>query len=345
MSDSEAIQNKINDYKQTIHAIVGFMNFFRYDGTKKRIRDDVIVFQGRRFEPSPGKSINQKSEKVKHVTPDIGILLPSKNGVIGEVKKSFPANQEFWFKSFKQLMSYDDDLIGWPTDDERVNSHDIVLILHQSRGSSVLEFYDTHKGKKIKIDRPFSIVEFNRSDETKPFYFFRRTFGNLSEKNIDEQLKYGISVPMQVFTDTYSEIKLCDYEPPLPYLLEIIWIHVVLQKASEGERFDKLRKNQKIEVNLEIDTIIDELHKGFSFRRLFHKESIRQPEIPKREWIIRACKKLVELNEAKWVDENKTKIMFYFRQYDDVLTHFIEPCLDEDQEDKQLKLFDDEEFS
>jgi hypothetical protein len=41
------------------------MNFFRYDDKKKRIRDDVVVFQGRRFEPSPEKSINQKGGKVE----------------------------------------------------------------------------------------------------------------------------------------------------------------------------------------------------------------------------------------------------------------------------------------
>lgn len=341
MSDSKEIHSKIDDYEHTIHASVGFMNFFRYDGTEKRIRDDVIVFQGRRFDPSPGKSINQKGERVGHVTPDIAILLPSKNGVIGEVKKSFPANRDLWYRTFNQLMSYDDDLTGWPTDNEKVASHDIVLILHQSRSVAVQEFYENYKGTKIEIKRPFSIVEFNRSDEAKQYYFFRRTFGKISEKNVDEQLKYGVQVPMSVFNDLNFKIKLCDDEPPLPYLLEIIWIHVALQKASEDERLEKLRKNQKIEIELDIETIIETLYRGFSFRLLYDEEATRQPRIPKREWVIRACKKLVELNEAKWIDKDK-KITFYFRQYDDVLEHFIEGCLDEDQEDKQLSLFEDE---
>jgi len=345
LSDTKEIRNKIDDYNETIHAIVGFMNFFRYDDKKKIIRDDIVVFQGRRFKPSPEKSINQKGEKVEYVTPDIGILLPLKSGVIGEVKKGFPADQKLWFKTFKQLMSYDDDLIGWPSDDEKVDSHDVVLILHQSRSVAVQEFYENNKGTEIEIKRPFSIVEFNRSAEAKPFYFFRRTFGHLSEKNIDEQLKYGVSVPMLVFISLYSEIKLYDDEPQLPYLLQLIWEHVVLQKACEDERFERLRKNQKIKIDLDIETIIEKLHKGFSFRRLYDKESARQPKIPKREWVIRACKKFVELNEAKWLDENKTKITFYFRQYDDVLTHFIEHCLEEEQEEIQLKLFKNEEFS
>lgn len=260
MNDEKEIRNEINDYEQTIHAIVGFMNFFLFDPGRKERRNDVIAFQGRRFSPSPGKSINEKGERVDYVTPDIGILLPSKSGVIGEVKKSFPLDQKHWFKTFEQLMKYDDDLIGWPTGDEKIDSHDIVLILHQSRGERVSEFYETHKEKEIEIKRPFSIVEFNRSDEVKSNYFFRKKLGDLSENEVDRQLKYGVQVPMEVFIGIYSTIKLYDDKPPLPYLLELIWTHVVLERARESEQYIKLRKNQKMEVDLEVETIIEVCH-------------------------------------------------------------------------------------
>jgi len=341
LSNNEEIHDKINNYEQTIHAIVGFMNFYRYDNERKELRNDVIPFQGRRFNPSQAKVSNEKGEKVDYVTPDIGILLPSDQGVIGEVKKSFPSDQQLWFKTFNQLMKYDDDLIGWPTDNERVDSHDIVLILHQSRGAGVAEFYEIHKGKEITIKRPFSIVEFNRSDERKSYYFFKKTLGKLSEEVVDKRLKYGVQVPMEVFITTYSTIKLYDDEPPLPYLLEVIWTNVVLAKARESEKFLKLRKNQKMEVPLEVETIIEELHKDFSFRSFYDIDSERQPRIPKREWVKRACDKLVELNEAEWTDQPKT-ITVFFKLYDDVLVHFIQCCSNEGQEDVQMNLFKDE---
>jgi hypothetical protein len=63
LSYEEEINNKIDDYLQTIHAIVGFMNFYRYDNERREIRSDVIVFQGRRFNPSPAKSFSQKGDK------------------------------------------------------------------------------------------------------------------------------------------------------------------------------------------------------------------------------------------------------------------------------------------
>lgn len=343
MNGKEEFRNKIDDYEQTIQAIVGFMNFFRYDPVRKEIRRDVIVFQGRKFIPSPQKSLNREGEKINYVTPDIGILLPSKNGVIGEVKKSFPSKKERWLKIFEQLMKYDDDLTGWPTSDEKVNSHDIVLILHISRAVAVNEFYDTHKGTEIEIKRPFSIVEFSRSNEGKQFYFFRKVSGGLSEEAIDNQLKYGVQVPMDVFINLYSTIKLYDDEPPLPYFLQLIWENVVLFKAAESGRLERLRKNQKIDIDLEIETIIEELHRGFSFRGLYDNESERQPKIPRREWVYRACYKLVELKEAKWSDEDKTTIIVFFRLYDDVLAHFTECCSGEEEDDKQMKLFKNEE--
>jgi hypothetical protein len=343
LSDTKEIRDKIDNYEQTILGILGFINFFLYDPDLKKKRDDVVVFQGRRFVPSPGKSFNQNEEKVDYVTPDIGILLPSGNGILGEVKKSFPQDQEKWFKIFKQIQSYDDDLTGWPSGNEKVNSHDVVLLLHQSRGAAVRKFFESNKGKGIDIKRPFAIVEFNRSDERRPYLFFRNALGGISEKSVDIRLKDGVPVPMDVFVKIYSTIKIYDDEPPLPYLMQLIWEHVVLSKAKKSGRLEKLRKNQKIDVEMEIEFIIEELYRGFSFRMLYDKESDRQPKIPKREWILRACKKFVEMEEAKWVEQGRTAITFFFRQYDDVLTHFIESCGDEDTVYTERSLFKESE--
>jgi hypothetical protein len=52
----------------------------------------------------------------------------------------------------------------------------------------------------------------------------------------------------------------------------------------------------------------------------------------------------VELKDAKWIDQQKTNLTFFFKKYDDILTHFIKCCSDESQEDIQRKLFKNEEF-
>lgn len=340
MNPQEEFRNKNDDYAQTIHAIIGFTNFYRHDDASRSMKDNVVVFQGRRMEPSPDKVINSNGEKVLYVTPDIGVLLPSKKGVLCEVKKSFPKEQEHWIKTFEQLMSYDDNLTGWPSDDGKVNSHDIVLILHQSREVAVRMFYEKKSGSEIKFNKPFVIVQFNRADERGSYYFFQKTLGSLSEKSVDERLTYGVPVPMGVFTNVvmYSIIKLYDSEPPLPYLIDLIWTHVVTQSAKNDPKFEKLRKNQKIDVVLGIEKIVEELHQGFSFRTLYSDNSGRQLKIPKKKWVVNACEQLVKSNEASWVDSTKTTIKVFFRRYDATMDHFIELCSKEEESSGQMEM-------
>ncbi len=339
MNTSEEFYEQIDDYKDSVSAIIGFMNFYRFNDTSREMNSNVLVFQGRRLNPSTKKVSDLNTENISYVTPDIGILLPSRNGVLGEVKKSFPKNQDLWIKTFEQLMSYDDNLKGWPSDDGQVTLHDIVLILHQGRAREVCKYFESNKDSKINFNRPFCIVEFHRSDERKAYFFFRIEYGSLTDGSVNKQLENGVQVPMLVFVKTYSTIKIYDSEPPLPYLIELIWTNVVLRDASENVKFEKLKKNQKIDVVLEINSIVEELHRGFSFRVLHGDNNERQPKIPKKDWVLRACEKLVEINEASWVDSAKSTVNVFFRKYDDVLGHFIEACSRKVETPKQLKLF------
>ena len=90
-------------------------------------------------------------------------------------------------------------------------------------------------------------------------------------------------------------------------------------------------------------SIVGVLHQGFSFRILHDNNEERQPKIPKKEWVMRACERLVELNEASWVDSTKKAIKIFFRKYNDVLGYFIELCSKEVENIGQLKLFKESE--
>ncbi len=331
--EKKTIENSIDDYNNTIHAIVGFINFYRYDTEKKEYKEDIKVFQGRK--------LNISDTPDKFLTPDIGILLPTNCGVIGEVKNNFPKDKSYWLKNFTQLMSYDNDLIGWTSVDEKIRTHDIVLLLHHSRSREVLNYFLNNKGKEINFIKPFIIIEYTRSDQRQAYIFFRKEYGNLSDNNINELLEKGEQVPMWVFLKEYSTIKIYDSEPELAFMLHLIWTYVVSMKASDNPRFKTLAKNQKIEVKIKIDEVMTELYEGYSFYR-FHRENLeRQPKIPKLEWIKRACEKFISLNEAKWDDNSKQSVTFYFKKYDDTLSYFIEKCSDDVQNKEQLELFSD----
>jgi hypothetical protein len=307
------------------------MNFYRYDELSNSFRNDVKVFQGRKLKIDGTE---------REVTPDIGILEPSNNGVIGEVKRSFPKDKELWKTTFEQLKKYDNELIGWPNENGKVKLHDVVLLTNNRFSRVVKDYYENEISKtELIIKKLFAIIEFYRTDEAKPFIAFRKEYGKLGNELIDNELYLGKQVPMDVFISIYSKNKLYDAKPPLPYLLNLIWENVVQLKASEDPNFQRLRKNQKLDVNVEVNEIIDILYKGFSFYEFHQHNTLGQPRIPKKEWIVEACEIFVKKEEAKWKDSTKQEMDFFFKKYDDVLEHFIELCLDENTDEEQIELF------
>ncbi|MGA2279624.1 MAG: hypothetical protein ABSG80_04910 [Verrucomicrobiota bacterium] len=344
MNAEQELRNEIDNYNDSLFAIIGFMNFYRFDDTSRKMREEVLLFQGRRLTPSVAKATNAKGETVEYVTPDLGILLPSGKGVLGEVKKSFPRDSEHWMDDFEQLMAYDDDLTGWPNESEKVSSHDVVLLLHETRAVAVRKFYEQKMGKEIRFIRPFSIVEFHRSSEGQEYFFFRSVTGGVSETALATRLELGISVPMTMYLLQYSTVKLYDAEPPMPYLLEMIWTHVVAFKVTNTSGYKMPNKKQKLNVEVSVAEISERLETLFSFHVLQHRHANdRQPKVLKDTWVQRACDALVKFGDGEWADATKTKLMVKFTKRDDVLEYFVKLCSEEPRRDDQMELFKERE--
>lgn len=342
MNTEQAIRDEIDNYNDSIFAIVGFMNFYRFDDQTRNMRGDVLVFQGRRLTPSKPK--NGAAEVPEYVTPDLGILPPTNHGVLAEVKRSFPKDQQHWLDDFQQLMAYDDDLTGWPTLSQKVPNHDIVLLLHQTRAIAVKDYYEQNTGGTIQFTRPFSIVEFNRNSEGQEFFFFRTVTGALSQKPLADRLRLGVAVPMTMFLLQYSTIKLYDSAPPLAGLLELIWTHVVAFKISNTPGYKMPAKNQKAKVEVTPDEIGERLETNFTFNGLqqAHADG-RQPKILVKTWVRDACAALVKFKDATWTDGTKTKLIVNFVKRVNVLDYFVKQCAKEPKTQAQMDLFKMEE--
>lgn len=261
------------------------------------------------------------------VTPDLGIVTNDGNGILAEVKISFPKNEDHWFDDFTQLMSYDAEFDGWPTEAGTVPQHDVVLITEQGRANKVKKFFEKHQDSKIRFTRPFVMVQCNRSDNREPYYFFQRTVGKLSSSAVDEQLDDGTKVPMKVLVEKYSTVKIYDAEPPLPYMMDLIWSHVVLEAARVSPRFSKLRKRQKLPVVLDVDEIVKKLREGFTFLAIAANASDGSPSIPHTQWVKRALEQMVSTKDAQWIDATKSAVRIFFQMYEDALDHFIKACV------------------
>jgi len=319
MSRADDILNDIDDYQDTVCAILGFVNFYRFDDDRRSFCSDVVVFQGRR--------LSRLDDPESEVTPDFGVVYSGDRGVLGEAKKSFPQDRMLWIDDLRQLVRYDDELLGWPTETERVASHDIVLLTHLSRVVDVCDVLRTDgRSEGIEFQRPFSVVSFSRADERDPFFFFQKREGHLSHEPLDGRLHSGVSVPMKVFAAEYSTVKLYDAEPPVAYMAFLIWENVIVPRASEDSKYRRLRKNQKIEVQLGVEDVVRELHEGFSFHTLQGGATERQPLVPRKEWCGRGCALLVSGDLAVWDDPlSRDSITVYYRRLESTtLEHMVQ---------------------
>jgi hypothetical protein len=314
----------VDDYTDTIHAIIGFVNLYLLDDKTFQPRPQVKGFQGRHLSPLPTEEQTGGPGVEKYVSPDLGIVIEDSRGILGEVKKNFPKEVERAQKEFVQLKGYDLNLTGWPTVSERVESHEVVLLVHLTTSAYAKEFYEEHLPQTgIVFERPFSIVEFGRQEQVQHYFFLKTVLGQLTEIGGEKKLKYGVSVPMRVLLHEYAKTLLYDARPPLPYLAEIIWRHVCTPIASENPKFEHLRENQKIEVALAIEGIVERLNEGFSFSFWHSQYPERQPRIPRTEWVKQACQFLVESGEAEWVKGGEeTELIIFYRKYDDPKEHF-----------------------
>lgn len=336
---TEEIKARINDYEQSIHAIIGFANFYLYDDATGLERPDVKAFQGWPLTYAKKGEEGQTIPSEGRVTPDLGILLPDRQGVIAEVKKSFPRDKKHWSDDFEQLMSYDNDLHGWPFADGRVESHDIVLITHLTRAVPVEDFYQAgRESKTISFSRPFAIVEFSETSEAKTFIFFRRKVGCLSNMELDTRLRQGVSVPMEVFVEKCSTVKFYDTPPPIPYMIEQVWTHVVVPVARESARFAKLKRRQKLDVQISVDAAVGKLREGFSFRSFC--DCGKEYGVPETRWVRDACEALVDLEEAQWLDPDRSTLKVFFQRYVDVRDHFISEYVSHVEKGRQPTLFE-----
>lgn len=343
MSREQELKNQIDNYKDTLFAIVGFMNLYRFDDQTRTMRGDVVVFQGRRLDPVPendGETENEVKVQADAVTPDIGILLPNNTGVLGEVKATFPNNRALWISAFEQLMSYDQELSGWPNSAGTVNTHDVVLLVHYTRAVAVRKFYEEKKGTEINFTRPFCIIEFHRVDQAREYFSLRTQLGAVSNPTLNSKLEESVPIPMSVYVQQYSTHKLYDSNPPTPYLLDLIWSHIVTLEASANSKFTRLRKNQSIDVELGVDQITNRLYEQFSFYTLHSDHTDRQPKTPRKAWVRDACDRLIASGDATWIGESRERIKFKFIRRDDVLDYFIKLCSQEAQ--AQISLFEDQ---
>ncbi len=308
--DYENILKEVDNYQQTVGVIIAFSHLLKYES-------GYLSIIGKKLKTTK----NNKISPSNIVSPDI----VSKNDLIGlitEVKKNLPTNKDYWNDDINQIEKYDDDLTGWTGEEGSVDNHDIVILIHMVRSNQLKDYIRSLiKEGKIKFDKNLSIVEFVRNVERNTFFSIKKVFGNILDEKIDKKLDNCISVNFKHILKDLGKIKFYDSEPPIEYIMSILWNEYISSIPSDDQRRTYAMTNKTIEIEVNSNKAHEYLV-DFTGPSQNHE---LQSQIPKKKWIIKAFDAFVQIKYAKKID--KEKYLVKFRRHgnmDDTVRHFAE---------------------
>jgi hypothetical protein len=325
-ADITSIRNGVEDYTQTVQAILGFAAFVVHDGAAQR--RGAAFGLGRRMTTSEQNAI----AAVATVTPDLVAQVSATYGVVAEAKKSLPADESHWHRYVEQLRKYDDALLGWWTSDESIPRADVVLLIHHSRSRAFKRLLEQARASDpASVGLNTCIVEFIHSAETASYYSFRLEYGQMTEALVGDRLTDGVSVPMDRVLASYPNIKYYDSEPPLELLLTSLWSDVLPSLAGSSEYDEDLHVHK---VHVTAAAITDELQRAYGSGALARDP--RSAEFPRQVWVRRALERLVEYGLASAPPKGSDVFEVHFRHFrKDILQRFAELALKRKSSGKQ----------
>lgn len=305
----EEIKKQTNNYEQTVFALLAFANHARWDEEHQTIIPESQFSIGRRMDPEEGDT----------VTPDLVIQRTEVYGLIVEAKKTFPKEKNYWINTLKQLKRYDGKLKGWFTKDF-IDTSDLVLMIHYPRSPTITDYIKERcQEGELAFRNNFSVVSFDLAEEIKTFIRLEKRFGKISEEYLDISFKNICSIAIE---NLISEIKFYDSEPPMPYLIQILWDNVFSAMKDEYS-YDHEKKCYPIAIDVQKLTEI--------LQKFYGPESKgeREQEIPKKSWVKKALDMLVQARpryaEVDDKDFNKYIILYKSKRGDN-LENFAKVC-------------------
>ncbi len=310
--DPQAIRNRLEEYRTTVHALCCLMGALTWDPSARARLASARHSMGRRMDTSPSNAVSPSNT----VTPDAVIQSSGALGYVIEAKKSLPRDVRLWEDDAKQLKKYDDDLTGWWTPDGTVPLHNVMLLLEIARSADFRNYLssltDDHK---LEFVKPFALIEFTPSPNGKMFLFLRKLSGTIHDPSISQQLASGIKVPLEDVLGDYGDKKYYDARPIPEYTMEILWQHV-FTPMKESVQYDHSLRAWPLPVSVS--------HTTHELQRLFGSQGgdPRDVKYPDEDWVEEALDAFVSIGLAKRSAAPKTYVIHFKRLKGDVIERF-----------------------
>jgi len=320
MNDTlKEIKENINDYITTVNALLCFIALTTWENEQSG--GNYYCSFGRTMTTSPYNSISANTD----ITPDEVLQLSGDIGFVIEAKISLPQNKDLWEDLERQLRKYDDDLIGWWTENDKINKSNSILLIEISRSEEFREYHEKLiQDGKYSSDNRIVGIEFSRADQFSNYIFFRTRWGHIDDSVLDKILRYGKKKDIQFAESKYGRIKFNDSEPEPEYLLTIMWQDIFTALHREVE-YNKGLKCYPL--NVDVEDITRELQRGYGSQALQKNCNIepnaeREVEFPQISWVRSALDILEKLKVAKKNTQNNYAIYFNRLRTEDMVKYF-----------------------
>lgn len=317
--DHQSLLRKIDTYTDTVSAVVAFTHECRWDRDKRVVNETIPFGVGRPM----------KNDEGHELTPDIVIQRRPTQGVVAEVKTTFPPDNtnNRRDKVFQQLKSYDVELFGWWSANGQVGRHDIVLLTHDSHAVDATDYFAGLAGDETgRFERNLAIVGFYRSEQHHSYITLRKYSGDLLDPELSSNLRRG--VPIEARHIEQQQKKFCDDPPEVPYLLLLMWTFLFPAYAEGRERDAKKRFTP---VQVTADEVTTDLQRYYGFE----PDARGNRGVPRSEWIEDALEALVSFRMAQRGKTAREYVVRYKNLAGDVLERFGR--LFHDREEKQAR--------
>ncbi len=306
--DPRITREDCDNYFNTVLVALALINIVRWDEGKREIDSSVNFGLGRKMATSAKNLVSPSTD----VTPDV-VLQRNNQGLVAEITYSLAADDKPWLAKLGQVLKYDDTLVGWWTATEKLSAaHDIILLVPQSRMVRVADIVLEQKAKAkakvpgaIKFKRSLCVVGFHReTGAEKERIHLMKFHGELADADLSKRLREGILVAHDILVVVYRDRKFVDFEPPMPYVLQMLWDYVFSTYTAE---FPVTAANKgKIPITVDLDRLSEDMQNNYGFKA----QDSRSNAVPARAWIKKAMDHLVVFKMASKVDEKKYTVQY-----------------------------------
>ena len=240
MSLEFEIKRAIDNYSSTVVFILALLHEYLFDPKLRARRTDALHEHG-------------LAQTERQITPDIALIIPDPSvALVGEAKYDFARETQGRDKIRNQLLKYDDLMASWLTPPGRAGAGSVVLLVHYGRKGDVVDYFEEElRAKRFSPRANVAVVTAARVPQADTFIHLEKAFGTLEPAHIAQKMRPLAIREEHVLSGDFSTIKFYDAEPPLAYLLQVIWDHVlgdfvpesVYHETSNGDPI--LTKGQK----------------------------------------------------------------------------------------------------